>query len=81
MQNDLKEYIITKIYLHNYKNLLDYNLWTVFKEEFKNFTAKNFNQLCVITRTVLRTYLLRQDIYIKKHNIKRYISDVLFSFL
>ena len=41
-QNDLKEYIATKIYLHNYKNFIDFSLWTVFKEEFKNFTMTNF---------------------------------------
>jgi hypothetical protein len=73
--------VATKIYLHDYKNLSDYNLWTVFKKEFENFTARNFKQLRVVTRTALRTHLLRQGVYIKKHNTKRYISDVLFSFL
>ena len=26
IQNDLKEYIVTKIYLYNYKNFIDYSL-------------------------------------------------------
>ena len=41
-QNDLKEYIVTKIYLYNYENFINNNLQTVFKEEFKNFTVTNF---------------------------------------
>ena len=42
IQNDLKEYIATKIYLYNYKNFIDFSLQTIFKEEFKNFTITNF---------------------------------------
>ena len=41
-QKDLEEYVVTKIYTHDYENFTDYNLWTIFKEEFENFTADNF---------------------------------------
>ena len=58
-QDNLKEYIATKIYIHNYKNFTDYNLWTIFKEEFKNFTVTNFKQLHTGTKIKLYTYLLR----------------------
>ena len=58
-QGDLKEYIATKIYLYNYKNFTDFSLWTIFKEEFKNFTATNFKRLYISTRSKLRTHLLR----------------------
>src|SRR6266700_4279585 len=79
-QNDLKEYIATKIYLYNYKNFTDFSLWTVFKEEFKNFTATNFKRLYISTRSKLCTYLLRRGVYVEKNNKKHYISDVLFFF-
>jgi len=59
MQNDLKKYIATKIYLYSYKNFTDFSLWTVFKEEFKNFTVTDFKRLYASTRTKLRAYLLR----------------------
>jgi hypothetical protein len=80
-QDNLEEYVATKIYLHNYENVTDYNLWTVFKEEFKNFTTNNFKQLRVVTRTRLRAHLLRGGVCVKRHNTKRHISDALFSFL
>ena len=59
MQNDLEEYVATKIYLHNYENFTDFSLWTVFKEEFENFTIIDFKWLYVSTRIKLYTYLLR----------------------
>src|SRR6266550_8046285 len=80
-QNNLKEYIATKIYLHNYKNFIDFSLWTIFKEEFKNFTATNFKRLYVSIKSKLYTYLLRRGVYIKKNNKKFYISNVLFFLL
>jgi hypothetical protein len=81
MQDNLKEYIATKIYLYNYKNVTDYKLWIVFKKEFKNFIINTFKQLYIITRTKLRAHLLRQGVYVKKPSIKHYVSDVLFSLL
>ena len=80
-QNNLKEYIVTKIYLHNYKNFIDFSFWTVFKEEFKNFTVTDFKRLHVSTRFKLCTYLLRQGVYVEKNNKKHYISNVLFFLL
>jgi hypothetical protein len=81
MQDNLKEYVATKIYLYNYKNVTNNKLWIVFKEKFKNFIINNFKQLCVITKTRLCAYLLRRSIYVKKPNIKRYVFNVLFSLL
>src|SRR6266568_1701707 len=80
-QNDLKEYIATKIYLYNYKNFTDFSLWTIFKEEFENFTMTNFKRLYVSTRSKLRTHLLRRGVYVKKNNKKHHISDILFFLL
>jgi hypothetical protein len=77
-QDNLEEYVATKIYLHNYENVTDYNLWTVFKEEFKNFTTNNFKQLRVVTRTRLRAHLLRGGVYVKRHNTNA-ISQMLCS--
>jgi hypothetical protein len=80
-QDDLEEYVATKIYSHNYEDFTDYDLWTIFREEFKNFTVNNFRQLRIGTRAKLRAYLLRRGVYVEKHNTKRHISDVLFSLL
>jgi hypothetical protein len=80
-QDNLEEYVATKIYLHNYENVTDYELWIVFKEEFENFTTNTFKQLRVITRTRLRAHLLRRGVYVEKPSTKRHVSDVLFSLL
>jgi hypothetical protein len=80
-QDDLEEYVATKIYLHNYEDFTDYDLWTIFREEFKNFTVNNFRQLRIGTRAKLRAHLLRRGVYVGKHNTKRHISDVLVSVL
>ena len=42
IQDDFEEYIVTKIYIYNYENFIDYNLQTIFKEEFENFTVTTF---------------------------------------
>jgi hypothetical protein len=79
--DNLEEYVTAKIYEHNYENVTDHELWTVFKEEFENFTASNFKQLRIGTRSKLRTHLLRRGVYVEKYNTKRHLSDVLFSLL
>ena len=58
-QDNLEEYVATKIYLHNYEDFTDYDLWTIFREEFKNFIINNFKQLCISIKAKLHAYLLK----------------------
>ena len=58
LKKDLEEYIKTKIYKYLYKNFTDYILWSLFQEEFKGFTIKDFRKIRPITKVKLRTYLL-----------------------
>jgi len=58
LEEDLEEYIETKIYKYIYKNFTDYILRLLFQEEFEGFTIKDFRKICSITRAKLRTYLL-----------------------
>jgi len=58
LKEDLEEYIETKIYKYTYENFTDYILWSLFQEEFKGFTIKDFRKICSITRAKLCTYLL-----------------------
>ena len=58
LEEDLEEYIETKIYKYTYKNFMDYILQLLFQEEFKGFTIKDFRKIYSITRVKLRTYLL-----------------------
>jgi len=58
LEKDLEEYIETKIYEYTYKNFTDYILWSLFQEEFKGFTIKDFKKIHSITIAKLYTYLL-----------------------
>ena len=58
LEEDLEEYIKTKIYKYIYKNFTDYILQLLFQEEFKGFTIKDFRKIRSIIRVKLRTYLL-----------------------
>jgi len=58
LEEDLEEYMETKIYKYIYKNFTDYTLWSLFQEEFKGFTIKDFRKIRSIIRVKLRTHLL-----------------------
>jgi len=58
LEEDLEEYIETKIYEYIYKNFTDYILRSLFQEEFKGFTIKDFRKIRSVTRVKLHTYLL-----------------------
>jgi hypothetical protein len=58
LEEDLEEYIETKIYEYTYENLTDYTLRLLFQEEFEGFTIKDFRKIRSITRAKLHTYLL-----------------------
>ena len=58
LKEDLEEYIETKIYKYTHKNFTDYILWSLFQEEFKGFTIKDFIKIRSSIRVKLYTYLL-----------------------
>ena len=47
-----------KIYKYIYKNFIDYILQSLFQEEFKGFTIKDFGKIRPITKIKLRAHLL-----------------------
>jgi len=58
LEEDLEEYMEIKIYKYIYKNFINYILWSLFQEEFKGFTIKDFRKIRFVTRVKLRTHLL-----------------------
>jgi len=58
LEEDLEEYMETKIYKYIYKNFMDYILWSLFQEEFEGFTIEDFRKIRFVTRVKLHTYLL-----------------------
>jgi hypothetical protein len=66
MDNNLAEYIETKMHLYTQHNLIDFSLWTVFQEDFKDFTLKLFKQVQSETRIGIRNYLVKRGVYVIK---------------
>jgi len=71
----------TKIYKYIYKNFIDYILRSLFQEEFKGFTIKDFRKIRFITRVKLRTYLLQRGVYIATHSNRYPLYKVLYNIL
>jgi hypothetical protein len=80
-KDELGDYIAIKVYIHIQENFIDYILWTVFKEEFKGFTTKDFRRMRINIRAKLRTYLLKRGVYVGKYNSRYSISEALFNLL
>ena len=81
IKDELGEYIETKVYVHIQENFTDYILQTVFKEEFKGFTTKDFRRMRIDIRAKLHTYLLKRGVYIGRHNNRYLILEALFNLL
>ena len=64
--DNLAEYIKTKIYLYIRHNLTDFSLWTAFQEDFKDFILEFFKQIQSETRIGIRNYLVKRGVYIIK---------------
>jgi len=81
LEEDLEQYIETKIYEYIYKNFTDYILRSLFQEEFKGFTIENFRKIRSITRVKLRTYLLQRGVYVAIHSNRYPLYKVLYNVL
>ena len=64
--NNLAEYIETKIHLYTRYNFTDFLLWTAFQEDFKDFTLELFKQVQSKTRIEIHNYLIKRKVYIIK---------------
>jgi len=81
LEEDLEEYIKMKIYKYIYKNFTDYILRSLFQEEFKGFTIKDFRKIRSITRVKLRTHLLQRGVYVAIHSNRYPLYKVLYNVL
>ena len=66
------------MHLYTQSNLTDYSLWTVFQEDFKDFTPELFKQVQSSTRTGIRNYLVKRGVYIATYSNRVTISERLF---
>ena len=80
-EEDLEEYVETKIYEYTYENFTDYTLWSLFQEEFEGFTIEDFRKIRSITRAKLRTHLLQRGVYVATHSNRYPLYKVLHDVL
>jgi hypothetical protein len=80
-KDELAEFVETKIYMHEKEDFSDNTLWTVFREEFKEFTLEDFRKMRSDTRAKLRKHLLKRGVCIAKHNARITLSNILFDII
>ena len=77
INDDLMEYMETKMHLYTQSNFTDYLLQTVFQEDFKDFTLELFIQVQSNTRIGIRKYLVKRGVYVVKQDKRYSLSKVL----
>ena len=75
--DNLTEYVETKIYLYTQYNLIDYLLQTVFQEDFKDFILEFFKQVQFGIKMGIHNYLVKRGVYITKHSNKYLLGRIL----
>jgi hypothetical protein len=76
-KDEMEEYALTKIYLHEKEDFSDYNLWFIFKEEFENWTEDNLKALRTDTKMKLRRHLLQRGVYVAPYKARLSLARVL----
>ena len=80
-KDELAEFMETKIYMHEKEDFLDNTLWTVFWEEFKEFTLKDFQKMYLDTKAKLQIYLLKRRVCVTKYNARITLFNILFNII
>ena len=67
--------------MYEYQNLMDYNLWMAFSDDFENFTLDTFKKLPIETKAGLRIHLLQRGVFVSRHSKNQPLGKVLFDIL
>ena len=81
IDQNFKEYIITKTYEYTTEKLNDYDLWIAFKENFKDFTLSHFEKIPLKDYKGLYKTLRCNSVRVKYNNKNITISQLLFNVL
>jgi len=81
IKDELAEFIEMKIYMHKKEDFLDNTLWTIFWEEFKEFTLEDFWKMRLDTRAKLQKHLLKRGVCVAKYNARITLSNILFNII
>jgi hypothetical protein len=75
IEDNIKEYLETKLWEYNTNNIKDYMLWEAFQDDFSLFnTIKAWEKIQKRDRRRLRAYLYCSGVYIEENT--RYITTV-----
>jgi hypothetical protein len=66
-KDDLSEYLNTKLFQATVHEIVDDNLWDLFKHDFKNFSRTTFNYLDRTELLRLRAVLRCGGVYVQGH--------------
>ena len=77
MAEEFLEYTETKLYKYTLYHTSDDNLWDLFKDDFKNVTAEQFNTLGHGGLQRLRAYLCCGGVYVAQNSRNKPIAQTL----
>jgi hypothetical protein len=65
-EDQVEEYVLTKMHVYKKNNFKDYTLWEVFAEDFGTFDLNDFKILRSATKAKLRLLLLGRGVFVGK---------------
>ena len=80
-EEDLVEFINTKIYDYTQDRIVDENLWYGFKEDFKDFTLETFNKVGWRQAQKLRIFLRCGGVRVEQNNPRLSIARGVYNVL
>ncbi|RKF60480.1 hypothetical protein OnM2_050041 [Erysiphe neolycopersici] len=78
---DINTYTLSKYHLYERDNILDIDLWDLYQEDFKNFSAAAFGKVKTRSIQQLRLCLDSRGVFISKNDKRTTISQTLFQCL
>ncbi|KAI6251051.1 hypothetical protein HI914_00105 [Erysiphe necator] len=79
--DDINAYILSKYHLYERDNILDIDLWDLYQNDFKDFSAATFGKAKTRSIQQLRLCLVSRGVFVSKNDKRTTISQTLFKCL
>jgi hypothetical protein len=67
-EDQIEEYVLTKMHVYEKEDFTDYSLWEVFAEDFHTFELDDFKILRSGTKVKLRLLLINRGVFVGKRS-------------
>jgi hypothetical protein len=77
-EDQVEEYVLTKMHVYEKNNFMDYSLWEIFAEDFSTFELDDFKILRSATKIKLRLLLLSRGVFVGKRTKQLTLYQALY---